>query len=286
MQEKTRRPLEACFRHGGVHVIESHHDDDFRMEWTTHGFLKMVYVLRGSGRLLLERKTLGLRAGWLAFVPEGTKHRIEDEPGKALSLYVLCVRSGLLDAYRTGEEKCGVRSHSVLSRMAERLLRDVLYEQTTRQKGSEALCAARVMELWAAWMRQKEEGARGVKASRRGMASQQRIREYLATLDGAFYRQESLEEAARGSGLSVRRFTQLFRAETGRSWHQEVRARQMAHARYLLGVTERSVAAVCFECGFSDLSTFYRAFKDAEGMSPQRWRDERVKDDKRGKGGR
>ncbi len=277
MEKKTRRPLEVCFRHGGVHVIESHHEDDFRMEWTTHSFLKMVYVLRGSGRLLLEKKTLGLRAGWLAFVPEGTKHRIEDEPGKALSLYVLCVRSGLLEAYRMGGERSRVSSHSVLSRMAERLLRDVLYEQTMQQTGSEALCASRVLELWAAWMRQQEEGRGSVKVSRRGMASQQRIREYLAILDGAFYRQESLEEAARGAGLSVRRFTQLFRTETGRSWHQEVRARQMAHARHLLGVTERSVAAVCFECGFSDLSTFYRAFKGTEGMSPQRWRDEGVK---------
>lgn len=280
MQEKTSRPLGVYFRHGGVCVLESHHDDDFRMDWTVHGFVKMLYVHRGSGRLLLEKGSLGLRAGWLAFVPEGTKHRIADDPGKAMSLYVLCVRSELLDAYREGGEKCQASSHSVLSRMAERLLRDVLYEQTMQKKGSEAACAARVLELWAAWVRRQDEGRKRVTMSRRGMASQSRVREYLAVLDGAFYRQETLEEAARATGLSIRRFTQLFRAEAGRSWHQEVRVRQIAHARRLLDSTQRSVAAVCFECGFSDLSTFYRAFKEAEGMSPQRWREKRSRTEK------
>jgi AraC-like DNA-binding protein len=42
----------------------------------------------------------------------------------------------------------------------------------------------------------------------------------------------------------------------------------------LLKSTERTVLSVAFECGFDDLSTFYRAFKRETGVSPNHWREE------------
>ncbi|MGC9451334.1 MAG: helix-turn-helix domain-containing protein [Oceanipulchritudo sp.] len=32
--------------------------------------------------------------------------------------------------------------------------------------------------------------------------------------------------------------------------------------------------SVAFECGYADLSHFYRAFKGRFGMSPGKWRDQ------------
>ena len=47
---------------------------------------------------------------------------------------------------------------------------------------------------------------------------------------------------------------------------------RVEHARRLLQQTHRTIASIAFECGFEDLSTFYRAFKREVGTSPRRWR--------------
>jgi AraC family L-rhamnose operon regulatory protein RhaS len=35
---------------------------------------------------------------------------------------------------------------------------------------------------------------------------------------------------------------------------------------------QKTVLSIAFECGFEDLSTFYRAFKREVGISPNLWR--------------
>jgi transcriptional regulator GlxA family with amidase domain len=79
---------------------------------------------------------------------------------------------------------------------------------------------------------------------------------------------ELVAEAAHRAGLSERRFSQLFREITGSSWLSHLRALRLDHATRLLRHTERSITAIAFECGFTDLSNFYRAFKTANDCSP------------------
>ena len=85
----------------------------------------------------------------------------------------------------------------------------------------------------------------------------------------------NLDAAASSLGLSRRRFTQLFREITGTSWLAHVRGLRIDHAKKLLESTDRTVLSVAFECGFEDLSTFYRAFKRETDESPNKWRQAR-----------
>ena len=64
----------------------------------------------------------------------------------------------------------------------------------------------------------------------------------------------------------------LFREVAGDTWFNTVRALRLAHARRLLRETGRSVTSICYECGFEDVSNFYRAFRAAERASPDAWR--------------
>ena len=88
-----------------------------------------------------------------------------------------------------------------------------------------------------------------------------------------FFRQETLDDAARSVGLSRRQFTALFREVAGQSWLEHRTLLRLQHARQLLARTENSVIAIAFEAGFEDLSNFNRAFKQAYGSSPKAYRD-------------
>ena len=98
------------------------------------------------------------------------------------------------------------------------------------------------------------------------------MRAYVDDLEDHFFEASNLDSAAAGLGISRRRFTQLFRQVTSTSWLSYVRRLRVEHAKRLLGQTQRTVLSIAFECGFEDLSTFYRAFKREVGHSPNHWR--------------
>ena len=72
--------------------------------------------------------------------------------------------------------------------------------------------------------------------------------------------------------MSRRRFTTLFAEVTGQSWADHLAALRIEYAKTLLRETTRSIVSIAFECGYEELSSFYRAFKRAAGISPGEWR--------------
>lgn len=77
---------------------------------------------------------------------------------------------------------------------------------------------------------------------------------------------------ARGAGLSVFQFIRAFRALTGTTPHQYLRARRLARARELLVTTPIPVTEICEAVGFRSLGSFSRIFRRVTGESPLAYR--------------
>ncbi len=87
----TDRALPERLPTWGVLVLESHHSPEFTMDWRTHPFVKVVYVLSGKGMFHLGNQTEHFSTGDVIVVAPGTRNRIEDDPSSASSLYVCCI---------------------------------------------------------------------------------------------------------------------------------------------------------------------------------------------------
>ena len=272
-------PIAHEFPAWGVDVFESHHADDWRMDLTRHPFLKLVFVLDGAGAFVpAEGRRASLVRGDLVVVPMGVEHRLEDAPGKPMSLYVVSVKSEILRVARVDEASLAsgkLDLDAVTSSHVEAMIRRLRFEQTLDPPVAGAkvvgLALRLIGELVHFGRRPPTEG--GVQP-RRATArdSAERVRSYVDELHDGFFETSNLDAVAAGLGLSRRRFTQLFREITGSSWLAYVRRLRVDHARHLLSQTDRTVLSIAFECGFEDLSTFYRAFKREVGQSPNRWR--------------
>lgn len=82
----------------------------------------------------------------------------------------------------------------------------------------------------------------------------------------------SLAQAAAIASLDYTHFSEYFRKKTGvtfKYWIDFVRVR---HAVGVLETTDKSVAAVAQDCGFSDSTTFGRTFRRVMGMTPTQFR--------------
>lgn len=265
----TRRALTERLPAWGVAVLESHHAPDWSMEKRSHPFLKVVYVLDGAGVVEIGKKPHPFTSGDLVVVPPGSDNRVVDEPGKPSSLYVLCVAPSLLafDSRLATRLPRGRTARSTyLANRAEALLRRLLFLQAHGGPVVSIGMVSAALELIGLVVEPPSQSAGDADASR------DEVRRYVERLDTHFYESTTIDDAARRLGLSRRRFTQLFREETGCGWLAYVHGRAVEHASRLLAETNAPIASVAFECGFGDLSTFYRRFKALRGVSPGEWR--------------
>lgn len=250
------------------------------MEPTRHEFLKIVFVLQGAGALVRADEQIQCRRGDVLLVPIGQEHRLVDALGKPMSLYVVSIKSDVLTiaALDHGLLPAGrLELGEVHSAKVEGTIRRLLFEQTLDHPQAGAKVISLTLRLLTELMRVNHRDAREPEASSaertdRHADSVTRMRAYVDDLDDHFFEATNLDAAALGLGISRRRFTQLFRQITGTSWLSHVRRLRVEHAKRLLAQTPRTVLSIAFECGFEDLSTFYRAFKREVGRSPNQWR--------------
>ena len=276
----ARKPIAVTFGLAGVFVLESRHDRAFRMEDTTHDFLKVLLVVAGAGALVHGTRREVLAEGAVVLVPAGCRHRVEDE--RPMSLYVVCVEARVLATLpASARDLGGVRVFGAANWAADArgLIRQMLHEQTLRRAGGEALLLGLAWQLIGLVLRRVGESEAG--RSRRGAVrpspaasslAKARVAAYARELEQIFFEERQIDGAAARLGLSRRRFTTLFREVAGDTWFNTVRSLRLAHARRLLRETGRSVTSICYECGFEDVSNFYRAFRAAERASPDAWR--------------
>jgi AraC-like DNA-binding protein/quercetin dioxygenase-like cupin family protein len=274
MPPKSSRPLEVEIPSCGITIVESHHSQDFRMDWSEHPFLKVLAVINGAGTLATKKNSLEIQPLDLLLVPSGAYHRLIDDSERPLSLQIVCIGSELVEdvARHDGiqfQEVLRMRQSTPTNRLRP-LLRRMMAEQSRRQTGSLSLLRALSLELLITFCQQGESIETARKNTRLSSAS--RMSHYLQQLESEFYTEESLEEAAARLGMSLRSFTAHFKALAGCSRQQKITDLRIEHARKLLQDSQRAVTGIAFECGYGDLSSFYRAFKRVAGCSPSEFR--------------
>jgi AraC family transcriptional regulator len=93
-------------------------------------------------------------------------------------------------------------------------------------------------------------------------------------LDGRIH----LCDLARECGLSVSHFTRTFRKSFGMSPCRWLLERRIDRSKELLVTSRLPIADIAIRSGFSDQTTFTRAFGRVVGDSPGRWRRLRERD--------
>ncbi len=82
----------------------------------------------------------------------------------------------------------------------------------------------------------------------------------------------SLDSIAATAGLSPAHFARRFKASTGEAPHQHLLRLRLARAKRLLRESDRSIAQIAYECGFSHQEHMTRFFGRLTGTTPAAYR--------------
>ena len=262
-------PVEVYFGDRGYALLESHHEEGFFMDWREDSFPKILMFVGGEGNLEMEASSFAIRAPMVHVIPEGEKHRIVDLPGRPLSVYGICLSSPQFPSDSLVQSVCGefrIENDPRRMQRIEGWLRQLMAEERQQQPDFED-----AQQCLIGWI--LLELARAPKNEAFQVAdSRHRIGTYIASLENEFWKDEDIDTVARTLGLSRRRFTQLFKELSGKSWQKHVSSLRMRYAADLLRNSSISIRSITFECGYKDLSHFYRVFKQTHGISPGQFR--------------
>lgn len=84
--------------------------------------------------------------------------------------------------------------------------------------------------------------------------------------------QFGMTETSKILGLSEPYLLRLFQREVGKTFREHLRDVRMSRAAQLLKQDSRSIKQIALECGYSDLSNFYRDFKTVHSITPREMR--------------
>ncbi len=99
-----------------------------------------------------------------------------------------------------------------------------------------------------------------------------RMLDAKAYIDTHFCEKNCLDIAISNSGITARRFTDLFRGNFDITPNRYITFRRMEHAKALLSTGTLSVTDVADLCGYTDIYYFSKVFKKETGISPKNYR--------------
>jgi len=82
-----------------------------------------------------------------------------------------------------------------------------------------------------------------------------------------------LETLADLAGMTPVAFSRFFRQRTGRTLSDYIIEMRLGSASRMLIDSAKTVAEVCYDCGFNTLSNFNRLFRKYRGCSPTEFRE-------------
>lgn len=86
-----------------------------------------------------------------------------------------------------------------------------------------------------------------------------------------------LNDMASLAGMTPTAFGRFFKLRTGRTLSDYIIDVRIGHASRELVDTTKTIAEVCFECGFNNISNFNRIFKRKKGCTPKTFRENYTK---------
>lgn len=104
-----------------------------------------------------------------------------------------------------------------------------------------------------------------------------RVNKIEEIINARYNTQLSLEELASMAGMAPTAFSRFFKKRTGRTLSEYIIDIRLGHAARKLVDTTMTVAEICYDCGFNNISNFNRAFKRKKGCSPKTFRENYLK---------
>ena len=243
-----------------------------------HDFYEVYFLMGGNVSYWVDGRVIHMTPGDLLFINPMELHRpMPDPKDPVCERFVLWINKNYLEGLSTAQlslthcfdTQRPDHSHRVRPSASQRaaltgLFGTLVQEHYSKELGSEISARGVFLQLIVEMNRLSSRSER----LREAEELSQLVRNAMTYIGENISQPLSLEEIAGKLFVSKYHLSHAFSGETGISLYRYVMLRRLLMARQLLAAGEPA-GQVCRSCGFSDYTSFYRAFKSEYGISPR-----------------
>lgn len=255
-----------------------HHNISFLAHW--HTDLEIVYVCEGSIRMGVNSEVRILKKGEAVVCSSGDIHFYDSRDSESLILIIIFhpqligspggwpkgVR--LASPFLGGTDEDNLEEPGKISALIAPLLNRLHQELQDKLPYYDQLITGILYELCGLILRYAPCEPSDLRRDRRRMVSMGIMQKVLEYLDSSFMQDITLEDAARQANMSLFHFSRFFKSISGMSFTSYLNSVRVHEAEKLLGDTDKPVIDIALECGFTNVRTFNRVFKQITGHIP------------------
>jgi AraC-like DNA-binding protein/quercetin dioxygenase-like cupin family protein len=249
----------------------------FGTVWHYHPELELHYLIKGRGVRLVGDNISNFSDGELVLLGENLPHvwRMEEGSNEGVEVIVIhflpdCLGSGLLqlpEAYLVPRLFERAKKGLVIEGRAKEKVVQLMYQAVNAQNLDRLIILLSIIKILAETPEKKSitSGHALYKSSDVETLRLNNIYEFTL----ANYRNDiSLQQVAGIANLGITSFCRYFKLMTRKTYNDFLVEIRISHACRLLIEDRLATEVICFECGFNNVSNFYRHFRKVTDMTP------------------
>lgn len=250
--------------------------DDWRPSLHCHDELEFQLVCQGRCQYFIHDTNYTLAPGFLAMIHPDEIHTFVPFPIGKTTLRKIAVvfpqsifkdRPHVLDIIsRLKDVHCLLLPAKQLT-IIELLFMEIIEEYKARRAYWQQIICDCIVKFLTIILRLVDEGI-----NTQLVETDEMMQEVISYLDQHFKEHQSLISVAAIFGMSQFYLSRRFKEYTGLGFRDYIINRRIVESKRLLEKTNLKITAVAYQVGFEDVSTFYRDFRLATGISPAAYR--------------
>ena len=263
------------------------HDRFTRFDKHKHDYLELVFVYSGSIRQIVDDKSIEMKKGEILIMDMNVEHSIEESGENDIAINVLIKKEFFDWVFMNQIADNDLMSNFIVKSLYEKdKFKRFLYFKTSDNK--------KVWDFMINILMEYYDNKTGMKTAIRAymiLLFNELLRDYnrylpnniiykidsSATVEimkyiGNDYRNIVLKDLAEHFNYSTDYMGKLVKKITGKTFNELRRDIRMRRAKYLLKNSNMSISDVISRVGYSNLSYFYKQFREDTGITPDEYR--------------
>jgi AraC-like DNA-binding protein len=256
-------------------------DIDFLAHW--HNDLEIVYVFEGSIRMGINSETRILKAGDMAICSSGDIHYYDSKDSSSKIMMVIFNPSLIgfpggwpLNVRLTSpfiEKRIATREEEVcINNRLSLILQELMNEYNQKLEYHEQVIIGLLHEWSGLILRHVPSDKINPQKDKRRITNMKIMQGVLEYLDVNYMHPITLADAARQANISLFYFSRFFKSLSGMSYIAYLSNIRVNQAEQLLLTTDKTILDIALECGFTNIRTFNRVFKQIKQRTPSELR--------------
>lgn len=261
-------------------ILNSGNSDPDVFHW--HSYFEITYVKKGRGNYFVDGREYSMDEGDIIIFnnvePHGWKLLDEDMVLLVMifSPEFVAEKLSVFDweylkpfVERGSNFKNRIGKEEPVSHEIRKGIREIYGEWEQKKEGYPLMIKANVLRILTMLIRAYQDESKSAEMLKEKKNAMKRLEQAFDYINDQYCGKITLEEVAASAYMSPNYFSSYFRKVTGVGFSEYVTRLRINHARELLRDTDRSVTDIALECGFNNLSNFYRLYKKHVGKPPK-----------------